>query len=76
MLQADSGNNLLRLVNLTTGTVTTLAGNPATAPYPGNYGHADGAGTVASFFYPYAVAMDSAGTFAIVVCLMSEFGSF
>ena len=49
------------------GNVTTLAGNAATAPDPGNRGHADGAGAAASFYQPFGIAMDSAGTIALVV---------
>ena len=48
--------------------MTTLAGNVAlTGGPPTNTGHADGVGSVASFSYPYGLAMDGAGTFAIVV---------
>ena len=63
--QADKYNHLLRRVNVTSGVVTTLAGGLG----GNNYGHADGAGPAASFFYPEGVAMDSAGSFAVVVRL-------
>ena len=49
--------------------MTTLAGSLTGSVGGNNYGHADGAGTVASFYWPEGIAMDSAGTFAIVVRL-------
>ena len=59
-LQADSDNHLLRLVNLTSGLVTTLAGGAAS-------GRADGVGTAATFNNPRSVAVDAAGSTAIIV---------
>ena len=59
-LQADSNNHLLRRVNLTSGLVTTLAGNATR-------GRADGVGTAATFYSPGGVAVDAAGSTAIVV---------
>lgn len=58
-MQADTNNNLLRRVNLTSGLVTTLAGSSP--------GYADGVGAAANFNNPWSVAVDSAGTFAVVV---------
>ena len=46
---ADQGNSRIRLVNPTTGDVTTLAGS-------GNSAFSDGLGAAASFFNPYGVA--------------------
>src|SRR3569833_2399996 len=51
---ADSSNNTLRKIS-SSGTVTTLAGNPASS------GFADGTGTAATFYQPVGVAVDSAG---------------
>lgn len=51
---ADSSNQTIRKVT-PEGVVTTVAGQ---APVRGS---ADGSGTVARFFYPWAVACDSAG---------------
>jgi serine/threonine protein kinase, bacterial len=51
---ADSGNNKVRIAT-PTGVVTTLAGS-------GSSGSSDGIGVVASFGFPYGVAVDSGGT--------------
>lgn len=48
------------------GTVTTVAGNSSLPT-----GRADGVGTAASFFNPWGVAMDAAGTFAVIVSVLS-----
>ena len=45
----------------------TLAGNNSGVSSYGNRGRADGLGTAASFSSPRGVAVDAAGTFAIVV---------
>ena len=66
-LQADSYNFLLRRVNLTSGRVTTLAGNTSGIVGRNNWGHADGMGTLASFYYIFGVAADGAGVVAVVV---------
>ncbi len=59
-LQADQFNHGIRHIDLSSGTVTTLAGG-----YGGGY--ADGVGSAAMLYVPMGVAMDAAGTFAIVV---------
>jgi len=50
----DTVNNMIRKIDTSTN-VTTLAGSPGVA------GSADGTGTNALFYYPYQVAVDSAG---------------
>jgi sugar lactone lactonase YvrE len=50
---ADYGNYKIRKVS-PAGVVTTLAGS-------GAYGHADGTGATASFYYPKSVAVDGSG---------------
>lgn len=67
-VQTDWSNNALRRVNLSSGLVTTLAGNYAlsTGP-PNNFGNADGVGNASSFYNPTGIAMDAAGTVAIIV---------
>ena len=60
LLQADT-NHLIRYIDLSSGLVSTLAG---TSGVPGS---ANGLGITASFNWPYDVAMDAAGTFALVV---------
>jgi uncharacterized repeat protein (TIGR01451 family) len=51
---ADSSNSTIRKIT-SVGVVTTLAGTP------GVTGSADGAGSAAQFFYPFAVAVDGTG---------------
>ena len=72
MLQADEYNHLLRRVVLSSGLVTTIAGNLSGTVGTNNFGHADGANTAASFYHPHCIAVDGNGTFAIVVRLMNE----
>lgn len=60
--QADTANGAIRIVDVASGLVTTLAGSTSQT-----YGHADGAGTAATFYNPIGIAMDAAGTFALVV---------
>jgi sugar lactone lactonase YvrE len=55
---ADTYNNLIRVINISTGVVRTLAGgNGSTAS-----GSANAQGTLAMFYYPYGVAVDASGT--------------
>lgn len=56
---ADTGNQLIRQVDMTTGDVTTFAGNE------GVIGSVDGTGTAAEFNYPDNIAYDS-GTLYVV----------
>ncbi|MDD5762115.1 MAG: hypothetical protein PHP88_06335, partial [bacterium] len=49
---ADSGNNTIRKIVISSGAVTTLAG---TAGYSG---YADGTGAAARFYIPYGITMD------------------
>jgi DNA-binding beta-propeller fold protein YncE len=60
-VQADSQNNVIRKIDLLTNTVTTLAG------IGGVFGYNDGVGTSAQFTGPCGAALNSAGTFAIIV---------
>lgn len=62
-LQSDSANHLLRLVNLTSGLVSTLAGGLGGV----SSGHADGVGTAASFNNPNGVAVNNPGNYLVVV---------
>ena len=52
----DSGNNMIRKMDLTTLQVTTLAGQGALVP-----GHADGVGTQATFLEPRGLAISTDG---------------
>jgi sugar lactone lactonase YvrE len=54
---ADSGNNLIRKIDVSTGTVTTLAGGPGYL-----YGdYIDGTGTAARFYTPVGIVGDGTG---------------
>ncbi|MDR0353230.1 MAG: hypothetical protein LBI02_07750 [Opitutaceae bacterium] len=54
---ADTGNNAIRYIDMTTGSVSTFAGRPLVAP-----GHNDGAKTTAATFNaPEGVTVDAAG---------------
>lgn len=66
-LQADSQNNLLRRVNLTSGLVITFAGSPTQ-----DFGFVDGTGIAALFNNPRGVAMDGTGAYAVMVGFTSE----
>ena len=63
---------LLGLASTWTAAGQTLAGNVTTfvgdtTGMPNNFWHADGVGTASSFQKPLGVAMDAAGSFAIIV---------
>ncbi len=48
---ADTWNNAIRMIDISTGAVTTLAGN-------GSMGALDGTGTLASFDFPHGITTD------------------
>ena len=58
-MQADMNNHLIRLLVLSSGVVSTLAGQVGS---PGSTN-----GTDARFNNPTGIALDAAGTFAVVV---------
>jgi len=53
---ADSGNNRIRKVNLSTGVITSVAGNGS-----GGYGGDNGQATAAELYSPESVAIDTSG---------------
>lgn len=57
---ADRLNNAIRRMNVRSGVVTTVAGRS------GAFGSADGIGSLATFNQPWGVALDPAGSFALV----------
>ena len=62
-MQADYLNHLIRVVIISSGLVTTLAGgNGGIAD-----GYADGLGTAATFNYPEGVSIAPDGSYALVV---------
>ena len=64
--QADTYNHVIRCIVISSGAVTTLAGTS------GISGYVNGLGTTASFNSPRSVAIDAAGTIALVVsCMMT-----
>ena len=54
---ADSSNNRIRKVAISTGIISTIAGNGGTGSYSGD----NGAATSATLYYPYGVGLDTAG---------------
>ena len=62
--QADSENDLIRRVDVSTGTVTTLAGVHDAQNL------ADGVGTSAEFDTPWGIAVNGANNFALVVSIL------
>ena len=60
-MQSAYGNDIIRLLVLSSGVVSTLAGQA------GSTGFTNGIGTNARFSNPNGIALDAAGTFAVVV---------
>ena len=59
--QADRKDHAVRRIDIPSGVVTTITGSR------GNSGYADGAFTTAKFSYLWGIAMNAAGTVALVV---------
>ncbi len=57
MYIADTYNNRVRKVTVSTGIITTIAGNGGIGSYSGD----NGAATSAMLYYPSDVVVDSAG---------------
>jgi hypothetical protein len=55
---ADWSSNRVRKVTVSTGIITTIAGNGGTGSYSGD----SGAATAADLYRPYGVAIDSTGS--------------
>ncbi len=58
---ADTLNSRIRKVTVSTGIITTYAGNGGSGDYSGDNGPA----TSAALYYPQGVALDSAGTHSL-----------
>ena len=70
LLVADSGNAMVRVVNMVTGAVGLLAGGGGCLPWSGaspicSSGYLDSAGTAALFYTPSGVAINGSGTVII-----------
>jgi hypothetical protein len=71
-LQTDFANHIIRHFDISSGTVTTLAGLALAS------GSDDAVGSNARFYLPYGVALNAAWTFALVVsggCLWEDIES-
>jgi len=63
---ADTNNHVIRMVTISTGTITTVAGNGyTTSTGLGSYSGDGGPATSATLNFPYAVAFDAAGDMLI-----------
>ena len=60
-MQIDENSHLIRLLVVSSGVVSTLAGQA------GSTGSTNGIGTNAMFRFPRGIVLDAAGTFAVVV---------
>ena len=60
MYIGDNGNHRIRKVTVSTGIIFTVAGTGA-ASYSGD----GGAATSATLYYPFGVALDSAGNYSL-----------
>ena len=54
---ADTYNNRVRKVTVSTGIITTIAGSSTSGSYSGD----NGAATSATLYYPWGVALDASG---------------
>jgi hypothetical protein len=59
--QVDTDSHVLRSIDVSSATVTTIAGRAYTN------GHADGVGTIATFDEPRGVAVDASGAIGLIV---------
>ena len=59
IIVSDSGNNRIRLINITSGNVSTIAGN-------GTQGYLDGPALQSEFHYPSGVVIDPTNSNIII----------
>ena len=59
---ADTDNNRIRKVTMSTGIITTIAGSSTSGSYSGDNGPA----TSATLYYPFGVSVDSSGKPTVV----------
>ena len=70
MYIADSTNQRIRKVTVSTGIITTIAGTGTAGTGSFSYSGDGGAATSATLNYPYGVAVDSSGRQFIVFLLI------
>ncbi len=62
MYIADTGNDRIRKVTVSTDIITTIAGSSTSNSYSGD----GGAATSAMLYDPHGVALDASGTISII----------
>ncbi len=76
MYIADSWNNRIRKVTVSTGTISTIAGSGATGTASGSFGGDSKAATSATLNVPPGVALDSTGTHSLFLYFLRHFKKF
>ncbi len=69
---ADSINHRIRKVTVSTGIISTIAGNGGTGTYSGDNGQA----TVAELYYPQGLTLDSAGNSLVTLSFLFRLSLF
>ena len=64
---ADTFNNRVRKVTVSTGIITTIAGTGA-----GGYSGDNGPATSAALYYPAGVSLDASGNYSFIVIIVSN----
>ena len=59
---ADTSNNRIRKMTVSTGIITTIVGSGATGSTSGSFSGDNGSATSAALYNPYGVALDSSGS--------------
>ncbi len=68
---AEYSNHRIRKVTISTGIITTIAGNGGTGSFSGDNGEA----TAAALNQPFGVEVDSSGTFITILFILSPLTS-
>lgn len=67
----DTQNRTIRKLVIATGSVSTLAGDP-----DADFGHVDGSGSVATFYYPFGITCDGANLYVTDFSDLTIAGTF